>query len=108
MLGAERVHRALDGSEALHMMQKQRFDIVLMDIHMPGMDGYSAIRSIREWETQTGNARTPLVILSSDDLETQQRTAAASGCSGFLRKPLNRSDLTDLMERLKQSRRLAA
>jgi CheY-like chemotaxis protein len=108
MLEDEHVQRAHDGSEALRMTQKQRFDVVLMDVHMPGMDGYSAIRNIRDWETQTGNARTPLVVLSSDDLETQHRSAAESGCSGFLRKPLRRSDMQSLMERLKQSRRLIA
>jgi CheY-like chemotaxis protein len=108
MLQDEHVQRAHDGGEAFRMTQKQRFDVVLMDVHMPGMDGYSAIRNIRDWETQTGNARTPLVVLSSDDLETQQRSAAESGCSGFLRKPLRRSDMQSLMERLKQSRRLIA
>jgi CheY-like chemotaxis protein len=105
-LEGERVHRAHDGSEALRFIKKKRFDMVLMDVHMPGMDGYSTIRSIRDWETQTGNARTPLVVLSSDDLETQKRSAAESGCSGFLRKPLRRSDIDGLIERLKQSRRL--
>jgi CheY-like chemotaxis protein len=59
---------------------------------------------MREWETETGNARTPIVVLSSDDLETQRRRAAQNGCSGFLRKPLRRSDLTNLLERVKQSR----
>lgn len=108
ILEDERVHRARDGHEAIRLVQKQRFDIVLMDVHMPGMDGYSAIRGIRDWETQTGNARTPLVILSSDDLETQQRSAAQAGCSGFLRKPLRPGDLTDLLKRLKRSRELVA
>jgi CheY-like chemotaxis protein len=104
MLQNEHVWRALDGQEALRVMQKQRFDVVFMDIHMPGMDGYTVIRSMRDWETQTGNARTPMVVLSSDDLETQRRSAAQCGCSGFLRKPLRRSDLNDLLDRLKQAR----
>ena len=91
-------------SEALRMIQKQRFDVVFMDVHMPGMNGYSAIRSIRDWETQTSNARTPVVVLSSDDLETQYRSATHSGCTGFLRKPLRRSALTDLLYRLKEAR----
>ncbi len=86
------------------MIQKQRFDLVFMDVHMPGMDGYSAIRGMREWETQTGNARTPIVILSSDDLETQRRSAAQCGCSGFLRKPLQEGDLNNLFNRLRQER----
>jgi len=101
VLQEERVSRARDGSEALRMIQKQRFDVVFMDIHMPGMNGYEAIRSMRDWETQTGNARTPMVVLSSDDLETQERSAAEFGCSGFLLKPLRRLDLAPLLERLK-------
>jgi CheY-like chemotaxis protein len=104
VLQNEHVWRARDGREALHMIQKQRFDLVLMDVHMPGMDGYSAIGSMRDWETQTGNARTPIVVLSSDDLDTQRRSAAQCGCSGFLRKPLCQKDLTSLLDRLKQSR----
>jgi CheY-like chemotaxis protein len=101
----ENVWRARDGWEALRIIQKRRFDIVFMDVHMPGMDGYSAIRSIRDWETQTSNARTPVVILSSDDLDMQRRSAAQCGCSGFLRKPLRGDDLINLLLRLKESRR---
>lgn len=101
VLQGEHVCRARDGEEALRMIQRQRFDVVFMDIHMPGMDGYDVIRSMRDWETQTGNSRTPMVVLSSDDLETQQRSAAEFGCSGFLRKPLQRWDLMPLLDRLK-------
>jgi CheY-like chemotaxis protein len=108
LLQKEAVWRARDGVEALDMMKSRRFDVVLMDVHMPGMDGYKAIRSLRDWETQTGNARTPIVVLSSDDLETQRRSAAQSGCSGFLRKPLDHHDLTALMDRLKAARAVPA
>lgn len=103
-LQAEQVQRARDGREALRLLQKHRFDMVLMDVHMPGMDGYAAIRGMRDWETQTANARTPIVVLSSDDIETQRRGAAQCGCSGFLRKPLRLGDLTALLDRLKQAR----
>jgi CheY-like chemotaxis protein len=100
-LKKESVWRARNAPEAIEMVKKQRFDIVLMDIHMGGMDGYAAINAIRDWETETGNARTPIVILSSDDLETQNQSAARSGCTGFLRKPLRNNDLPDLLDRLK-------
>ena len=93
LLRKESVWRARTGPEAIEMVKKQRFDVVLMDVHMGGMDGYTAIQAIRDWETQTGNARTPIVILSSDDLETQRQSAARSGCTGFLRKPLRSSTL---------------
>ena len=108
LLQNEAVWRARDGLEALDMMKSRRFDVVLMDIHMPGMDGYKAIRSMRDWETQTGNARTPIVVLSSDDLDTQMRSASLSGCSGFLRKPLDQHDLMDLLDRLKAVRMVSA
>jgi CheY-like chemotaxis protein len=108
MLQRESVWRARDGLEALNMMKARRFDVVLMDIHMPGMDGYKAIRAMRDWETQTGNARTAIVVLSSDDLDTQMRSAAQSGCSGFLRKPLDHHDLVALLDRLKMARTVSA
>jgi CheY-like chemotaxis protein len=108
LLQNESVWRARDGLEALDMMKARRFDVVLMDIHMPGLDGYKAIRSMRDWETQTGNARTPIVVLSSDDLDTQMRSASHSGCSGFLRKPLDHHDLMDLLDRLKTVRTVSA
>jgi AmiR/NasT family two-component response regulator len=63
---------------------------------------------MREWETQTGNARTPIVVLSSDDIDTQMRSASQAGCSGFLRKPLDRHDLMDLLDRLKTVRTASA
>jgi CheY-like chemotaxis protein len=105
MLQDERVWRARDGEEALHLMERRRFDVVFMDVHMPGIDGYAAIRKMRDWETQTAKARTPIVVLSADDVETQRKSAAACGCSGFLSKPLRRADLAPLMERLKAAHR---
>ena len=108
LLQHESVWRARNGVEAIDLVKKRRFDVVFMDVHMPGMGGYRAISSIRDWETQTGNARTPIVVLSSDDLHTQIRGAAQSGCSGFLRKPLHNRDLLDLLDRLKDLRTLSA
>ena len=108
LLQKESVWRARDGAEAVDMMKARRYDVVLMDIHMPGMDGYKAIRAMRDWETQSGNARTPIVVLSSDDIDTQMRSAAPSGCSGFLRKPLDHHDLMDLLDRLKAVRTVSA
>ena len=108
LLKKENVWRARGGLEAIDMVKARRFDVVLMDIHMPGMDGYEVIRTLRDWETQTGNARTPIVVASSDDLDQQQRSAAQAGCSGFLRKPLRKADLLDLLDRLKAARAVAA
>jgi CheY-like chemotaxis protein len=108
LLKDERLSRATDGSEAIEMVKRHRFDVVFMDVHMPGTDGYCAIRAIRDWETETGNARTPVVVLSGDDLATQIRSASASGCSGFLRKPVRKAEISSLVERLKTLQRLTA
>jgi CheY-like chemotaxis protein len=106
VLRNENVWRARNGAEAIHLVKQQRFDVLLMDVHLPGMDGYTVIHTIRDWETETGNARTPIVVLSSDDLEKQRRFAARAGCSGFLRKPVRNNDLLDLLDRLKSARLL--
>jgi CheY-like chemotaxis protein len=104
LLGQENLWRARDGLEGVDLVKRLRFDVILMDVHMPSMDGYTAIREIRGWETQTANARTPIVVLSVDDEETQRRSAARSGCSGFLRKPLRNGDVADLLGRLRGMR----
>jgi len=75
-----------------------------MDVHMPGMDGYRAIATIRDWETQASNARTPIVILSADDIETQTRSAAQAGCSGYLRKPVRPADMAGVLARVRALR----
>ncbi len=104
LLPHECVERAHDGSEAIEKVKQRRFDVVLMDVHMPGITGYESISAIRDWETRSGQARIPLVIVSSDDLATQTRCAAQAGCSGFLRKPVRASDLVGLLETLRSTR----
>jgi CheY-like chemotaxis protein len=108
LLKDERLWRASDGNEAMEMVKHRRFDVVFMDVHMPGTDGYCAIRAIRDWETETGNPRTPMVVLSADDLGTQIRSASEAGCSGFLRKPVRKAEISNLIERLKALQRLTA
>ena len=104
LLRKELLTRAKTGLEAIDLVRERRFDIIFMDIHMPGMDGYGAIRAIRDWETRTANARTPIVLLSSDEIGTQARGAAESGCSGYLRKPVKRREMFDLLDRLRAAR----
>jgi CheY-like chemotaxis protein len=106
LLRSESVDRARTGLEAIDKVKQRRFDVVFMDVHMPGLDGYDTIREIRGWETRSGNARTPIVILSSDDVGTQTRSAAQSGCSGFLRKPVRTSELQALLEPLRATREM--
>ena len=100
-LQSESVERAQSGVEAVEKVRSRRFDLVFMDVHMPGLDGYETIRQIRDWETESGHARTPIVILSSDDLDTQIGRAAQAGCSGFLRKPVRTFEVHEVVARLR-------
>lgn len=88
-----RVSRALNGLEAVDMAKAGRYDLVVMDVNMPAMDGYTATRAIREWETQEGRTRLPIVLLSADDANRQARMGATVGCSGYLTKPIPKRDL---------------
>lgn len=85
--------RACDGLEALERFKERKFDLVLMDVQMPGIDGHTATRLIREWETSSRRERTPIVLVSAENRAKLMREGAASGCSGFLPKPLARADL---------------
>jgi CheY-like chemotaxis protein len=59
LLKDESLTRARTGLEAIDLIKERRFDVILMDIHMPGLDGYGAIRAIREWETSTATPAHP-------------------------------------------------
>lgn len=100
-LGEQHYHftRAVDGRSALELFKRGQFDLVLMDVHMPGLDGYSATRAIREWETAAARTRIPIVILSSDPPRTQRRHGAKAGCSGYLSKPVSKADLLQVLTR---------
>ena len=81
------VSRALNGVEAVDMTQSGSYDLILMDVNMPLMDGYTATRAIREWETLCRSRRTPIILLSAESAARQRRIGAAVGCSGYLSKP---------------------
>ncbi|MEJ0027865.1 MAG: ATP-binding protein [Rhizomicrobium sp.] len=84
------------GEAAVKAMENDTFDIVLTDIHMPGMDGIEATRAIRAYETATGRRRTPIVALTADALETGKRACKDAGMDGFLTKPVDPAQLDDM------------
>jgi CheY-like chemotaxis protein len=87
------VSRVLNGAEAVEMAKHGDYDLIVMDVNMPRLDGYAATRLIREWETEQGRARLPILLLSADDLERQVRLGGAAGCSGHLTKPTTKAQV---------------
>jgi signal transduction histidine kinase/CheY-like chemotaxis protein len=104
-LGFE-VARVRDGEEATRLAgeaaggEAPRFDVVLMDIKMPGIDGYEAARRIRRRERESGAPRVALVALSANATPEDRRAGAAAGFDEFLAKPVDRSALAETIERL--------
>jgi CheY-like chemotaxis protein len=82
------------------------YDIVLMDVHMPGSDGIDATRRIREAEAN--GRRTPIVALTANAFEEDREACLAAGMDGFLTKPLDRDRLTAALSMAVDLRRLAA
>ena len=92
-----RLTRAINGQAALEMAAGADYDLILMDVVMPVMDGYTATREIRDWETRNARARVPIVILSAEDAASQRKQGAAAGCSGYLTKPVRKQVMLDVL-----------
>jgi PAS domain S-box-containing protein len=73
----------------IHAQAGRRFDVVLMDLHMPVMDGLDAIALIRKHEEEHGAPPVPIMVLSADGQETTRHAVLAHGATGFVSKPLD-------------------
>lgn len=83
------VTQARDGHEAASRFKEGRFDLVLMDVHMPAVDGLQATRLIRQHERLHGLARTPIVALTASVMDADRNAARQAGMDGFALKPLD-------------------
>ncbi|MGH7839855.1 MAG: ATP-binding protein [Candidatus Binataceae bacterium] len=88
-----RLDQAEDGAVAARKFMENRYDIVLMDIHMPEMDGYTAVSRIRAWEKLQGLARTPIIALTASVLDEAVGRTLAVGCDTHISKPVRRETL---------------
>ena len=87
-----------DGEAALAAAARNRYDLVFMDCHMPGMDGYEATRLIREEEQMRGT-RTPIVALTADALAGDRERCIESGMDDYMTKPVSGAVLAAAVER---------
>jgi len=88
------------GSAAVAAIEDETFDLLLTDIHMPGMDGIEATRAIRALEAKTPGRRVPIVALTADALETGKRACRDAGMDGFLTKPVDPAELEEMLQAL--------
>lgn len=88
------VTTATDGRQALELFRAGTFDLVLMDVQMPEMNGHEATRAIRQLETAEQRAYTPVIALTASVLEDDRREAMQAGMDGFAVKPVNLPQLS--------------
>ncbi|MCW8195873.1 response regulator [Proteobacteria bacterium 005FR1] len=90
-----------DGEDAVaKICSGARYDLVLMDCEMPGMDGITATRRIREWEAQSGAERTAIVALTAHAVKAQMAACVEAGMDDCLSKPVEIEKLEEVLRRL--------
>lgn len=90
------ITEASSGPSALELSAETHFDVILMDLRMPGMDGYTAIRELRKLETA---AKSVIVTVSASAFESNRHESVDAGANDFLAKPVRQGDLFDVLER---------
>jgi CheY-like chemotaxis protein len=88
-----RVSVANDGIEALASLERETFDVVLMDVHMPNMGGFEATAQIRERERAGGRPRLPIVALTALAMTGDREKCLQAGMDAYLAKPINAREL---------------
>tara|TARA_R110002167_G_scaffold92547_4_gene248566 strand:- start:54 stop:3173 length:3120 start_codon:yes stop_codon:yes gene_type:complete len=87
---------AYSGADAVSQCKEHEFDLILMDVQMPNMDGLEATKQIRQTDLNLG---TPIIAVTAHAFKEEQDRLLASGMDDYLPKPINLSDLIDLIKR---------
>jgi PAS domain S-box-containing protein len=88
-----------DGVEALEALDAGGFDLVLMDVQMPRLDGHAAVAEIRRRELHGGGARLPVIALTAHAMKGDREACLAAGMDAYLTKPIRKSELVALLDR---------
>ncbi|MFZ1947687.1 MAG: response regulator, partial [bacterium] len=88
-----------NGLEALACLEKEKFDLVLMDVEMPEMDGFEATREIRAREKTTGG-HVPIAAMTAHAMKGDRERCLDAGMDGYVSKPIRAQDLLETMDRM--------
>jgi CheY-like chemotaxis protein len=84
---------APDGGAGLSLFRANSFNVVLMDVQMPVLDGYAATRAIREWEADNQQKPTPILAFTAHAFKDEEIRSKAAGCNALLTKPIRKASL---------------
>lgn len=101
------IETAANGQLAVELFRNRAFDIAFVDVQMPGMDGHSAVRAMREIEAATGRHRIPMLALTANAYADDERASLAAGCDAHLAKPISREALLGALARFAPATRSA-
>lgn len=90
-----------NGQEALRALDQQRFDVMLLDVSMPVLDGWETLQALRQLE-RAGRPRTPVVMISGHDLPEDRARYLNGGADAYLVKPLDASELDTALQRVRR------
>ncbi|MBT3342374.1 MAG: response regulator [Gemmatimonadetes bacterium] len=94
---------AENGRLGVEVSQQQPFDLILMDIQMPEMDGFSATAAIRELERSASSSRVPIIALTAHAMQEDRDRCLAAGMDDFVSKPIRRDALRQTIHRVMSS-----
>lgn len=90
---------AENGKIAVEKFQTGNYDLVLMDMEMPVMDGYTATKEIRKWEAKEQKKPTPVVALTAHALKEHEQNSLDVGCTGHVTKPFRKQTLLETIHK---------
>lgn len=97
-LGCHKVDLAMDGTQAVSMLENNSYDIIFMDCQMPQMDGYEATEVIRAQEKYRGEQHTPIIALTANALSGDRERCLTAGMDDYVSKPFNQHRITRILE----------
>ena len=101
---AQNIDEAADGFAALNLFKRYRYDAVLLDIEMPGLDGYDTMAGMRKWEQEQRLPRALILAVTSSDFPGDRQRILDAGASAYLAKPLKQKDLMKALQLLQPAK----
>jgi len=100
------VDEAADGRQAVDRFKEKKYDLVLMDVQMPVMDGYRATQEIRQVEESGGLERTPVIALSAHAVKEHVDRSMEAGCDEHITKPIRKAQLLEILRKCSEKKKV--